>query len=266
MQTTGIQNSYYNRVIEIPYAPEQNFALEDFVVFQDEEKQEEIGTIVFMNQENRNPENIMMEAHILRKATPNDIQKDETNKERSKEAVQICLEKIIKLNLPMRLTKVDYSFSGARMNFQFTAENRVDFRELVKDLAQIFKKQIHLQQIGPRDRAKQVIAFGKCGQQTCCTRYLTKFESITMDMVREQNLENRGSDKLSGLCGKLLCCLKYEVLEYQRLKAELPAIGSLVKTKYGSGKIINLDVLNKKIRLEMTGEPSRTIAADDILD
>lgn len=265
MQTTGIKSFYYFKTIEIPYTPEHNYEIGDWVIFLDEEKQEEIGIIVFVNRESKWIDNIMQTGLVLRKATANDIQKHETNEERNCEAFDICKEKIEKHNLNMHLVKVNYSFNGTRMNFTFTAEQRVDFRELVKDLAKLFKKQIHLQQIGPRDRARVVHGMGKCGQQTCCTRYLTHFESITMDMVRTQNLENRGSEKLSGQCGKLLCCLKYEVEQYENLKKELPQVGSIIKSKESSGKVLSIDVLNQKIRLELPDQQILSVSLSDVI-
>jgi cell fate regulator YaaT (PSP1 superfamily) len=151
----------------------------------------------------------------------------------------------------MHLIRAVFSFNGLKLKFIFTAEERVDFRELVKDLAKHFKKQIHLQQIGPRDRAKHIVAYGKCGQKTCCNRYLNNFQSITMDMVRSQNLESRGSEKLSGLCGKLLCCLRYEVESYEKAKKNLPPIGSRVKTAEYEGRVISQDILNKTLKLRV---------------
>lgn len=266
METTGIKSSYYYKVIEIPTLPDHSYEIDDMVIFLDEEKQEEIGQIAFVNKKSLHQENIVPGAGILRKATPHDLQKYEANQARNEEAFNVCQQKIEKYMLNMQMIKANYSFNGARINFVFTADARVDFRELVKDLAYRLKKQIHLQQIGPRDRAKRVVGFGKCGQQTCCTRYLTKFESITMDMVREQNLENRGSDKLSGLCGKLLCCLKYEVEEYKRLRRELPPVGSIIRSSEGQGRIINIDVINQKARIEIQGAGSKFIKISDIIE
>jgi cell fate regulator YaaT (PSP1 superfamily) len=182
----------------------------------------------------------------------------------AKEASEKCKEKIKKHNLEMFLAFTEYSFDGSKINFVFTADDRVDFRDLVKDLAKTFQKQIHLQQIGPRDKARLITGRGKCGQGLCCSNWLKDLESITMDMVRSQNLESKGSSKLSGCCGKLLCCLKYEVEEYKNLKKNLPRVGNLVKLKKKNAEVIGLDILNQKVKVFCEDKSIEIVHKDDI--
>ncbi|MBI5754632.1 stage 0 sporulation protein [Candidatus Peregrinibacteria bacterium] len=248
MKILGIYDFYSAKTLKIPYVVEDSILLGDLIIFNNEENQEEIGKVLFIREGELLAED-NKQTSVLRKATAHDIQKHETNLMRNKEAFQTCLEKIEQSGMQMTLIQTSFSLSGGKINFIFTAESRVDFRDLVKELAMHFKKQIHLQQIGPRDRAKIAGGLGKCGQQLCCSRYLPRFESITMDMVRSQKMENKGSEKLSGLCGKLLCCLRYEVDLYRQLKKNLPPVGSVIATEKGLARVCGMDILNQKVKI-----------------
>lgn len=237
----------------------------DSVVYLDEESRENLGKVKISSKKSSDvsKDEIYSKYSILRKATANDLQKMETLKKLSEKAKEICLRKIEKHNLDMKLAFAEYSIDGSRINFIYTAEDRVDFRELVKDLARDLKKQIHLQQIGPRDLSKMLGGIGKCGRMKCCT-WLPKLESITMDMVRVQGLENRGISKLTGICGKLRCCIKYEVYLYSQLRKELPSIGNIIKTKKQEGRVIALDVLNQKVKVSYSDRSFAVIEAKEI--
>lgn len=262
-QTTGINCYYKNKVLHLPFhEKDEDFQPGELIILQDEEKKEEIGEIIYINKKAQVNE-ITESISILRKTTPHDLQKFRANRDLEKEAFQVCNEKIIKHNLDMRLLKVNYSFDCNKINFVFTADTRIDFRELVKDLARHFKKQIHLEQIGPRDKAREIAGFGKCGRRFCCCQFLGRLESITMDMVRLQGMENKGSEKLSGACGKLMCCLDYETQEYQTLKKQLPSIGSIVKLKDSKGEILALDILNQRLKLR-TDEGFQVVDASEV--
>ncbi|MFA4891217.1 MAG: regulatory iron-sulfur-containing complex subunit RicT [Candidatus Gracilibacteria bacterium] len=242
----------------------------DMVVFKYEDGAEEIGKVVYHEEKPRDEAIFKEKQKIIRKATAHDLQKFEANKFRGDDAIKTCTELVKKHNLMMYPFYAIYSLDGARVNIIFTADDRVDFRELVKDLAKALQKQIHLKQIGPRDKAKIVNGFGRCGRKFCCKGFLPGLESITMDMVRVQGLEGKGSSKLSGACGKLLCCLKYEVDAYKEFRAGLPLIGSYVKLKkpvfgtHDEGFVIALDILNKKVKLDLGNRDYATVKADEI--
>ena len=265
MKVVAAFDQFTRKEILIPGGENTDLKAGDFVVFHDDENRENIGRVHFSNREvPDNHERILKNYSFLRKATPNDVQKMEMFGEKAQEAIGKCKDKIEEHKLDMNLEFVEYSLDGNRINFIFTADDRVDFRELVKDLAKTFQKQIHLQQIGPRDKARIVTGRGKCGKGLCCANWLKDLESITMDMVRSQNLESKGSSKLSGCCGKLMCCLRYEVEEYKRLKRGLPKPSSIVKVKKGEGKVIGLDILNQQVKILFPDQSTETVGAADI--
>ncbi|MFC1647389.1 stage 0 sporulation family protein [Patescibacteria group bacterium] len=265
MKVVAAFDQFTRKEILIPGGENAELEAGDFVVFHDDENRENIGRVHFSNREvPDNHERILKNYSVLRKATPNDVQKMEMLREKAQEAIIKCKDKIDEHKLEMQLEFVEYSLDGNRINFIFTADDRVDFRELVKDLAKTFQKQIHLQQIGPRDKARIVTGRGKCGKGLCCANWLKDLESITMDMVRSQSLESKGSSKLSGCCGKLMCCLRYEVEEYKRLKKGLPKSGSIVKVKKGEGKVIGLDILNQQAKILFPDQSTEIVGATEI--
>lgn len=265
MKYISVFDQFTRKEILIPGADKADVEPNEFAVFHDEENRENIGKVHFANREvSEENEKINKNYSYLRKATANDIQRMEMLGEKAMEAKYKCKEKIKEHNLDMQLEFVEYSLDGNRINFIFTADDRVDFRDLVKDLAKTFQKQIHLQQIGPRDKAKIVTGRGRCGKSLCCSNWLKSLDSITMDMVRSQNLESKGSSKLSGCCGKLMCCLRYEVEEYKRLKSQLPESGSIVKVKKGEGKVIGLDILNQTAKILFPDHSFEIVKAEDI--
>ena len=182
----------------------------------------EYGTVVMPPKEVSEHEVITPLKKVLRIATPEDDKKILTNKEKELRAFDICLEKIAKHNLPMKLTNVEYTFDNSKIIFFFTAEGRVDFRELVKDLASIFRTRIELRQIGVRDEAKMLGGIGICGRPLCCHSFLGDFAPVSIKMAKEQNL-SLNPTKISGICGRLLCCLKYENDVYIQNRKELDA-------------------------------------------
>lgn len=186
---------------------------------------------------------------ILRKATADDLAKVEHYDEKREEALQKCRDLIRSQDLPMKLVDVYFSFDGSRMTFTFTAESRVDFRRLVRELTRTFQKSIRLQQIGSRDEAKMTGAIGMCGQEVCCTRFLDEFASITTDLARVQQMTHRGSERISGVCGRLMCCLNYEAEQYREWLAKMPELGSIVKTRQGKGKVIDRNLPQQTVRI-----------------
>ncbi len=181
------------------------------------------------------------EKKIVRKATPEDIEQFHSNHDREKEASRICKEKIIKHGLPMKFVDTELQFDRNRVTFYFTAEKRVDFRELVKDLAGVFRTRIELRQIGVRDEAKRLGGIGSCGRELCCARWLLEFHRIGTQHARVQNLPLNPL-KLSGQCSRLKCCLVYEVSQYIEALKRFPPLDSRVTTKMGSGRIEKVDI------------------------
>lgn len=187
---------------------------------------------------------------ILRIATPEDMERINENKKRIKHAFQTCSRKIQERKLDMKLINVEYSFDRTKLIFYFTSEGRVDFRELVKDLAYIFKVRIELKQIGVRDEARMIGGFGHCGRPLCCASFLKGFEPVTIRMAKEQNLPLNPS-KISGCCGRLMCCLGYEYKNYKKYLKGLPKEGEKINTKAGKGKVIGVNALKRKITVEL---------------
>ena len=187
---------------------------------------------------------------IVRVASGDDLKKIASNKEKSKEAYKTCLEKIEEHKLKMKLVNCEFSFDGSKILFYFTADGRVDFRNLVKDLAKIFKARIEMRQIGVRDEAKLFGGFGPCGRELCCSRFLKDFEPVTIKMAKEQNLP-LNPPKISGLCGRLLCCLSYEYKGYCELSKHLPREGDKIDTPYGKGRVIGVNILRKSVMVQV---------------
>lgn len=189
---------------------------------------------------------------ILSIATKEDMKKVATNQEEAKSAYSVGVEKIKKHGLDMKLIEVEYSFDKSKMIFYFSAEGRIDFRELVKDLAGIFRTRIELRQIGVRDEAKMLSGIGPCGRVLCCSTFLGDFMPVSIKMAKDQNL-SLNPTKISGLCGRLMCCLKYENDEYEAAKKELPDFGKRVQTPEGEGTVIGLNMLSRIIKVRLNG-------------
>ncbi|MPW25350.1 stage 0 sporulation protein [Alkalibaculum sp. M08DMB] len=190
---------------------------------------------------------------VLRIATSKDEKTYEKNKEKELKAIEICKQKVEKHKLDMKLIDVEYTFDNNKVIFYFTAEGRVDFRELVKDLASIFKIRIELRQIGVRDEAKMLGGLGPCGIPLCCSKWLGDFEPVSIKMAKEQNL-SLNPTKISGICGRLLCCLKYEQDFYEEVGKRLPSEGQRVTTPEGKGIIIKINILAESIVVKLDGE------------
>jgi len=187
---------------------------------------------------------------VIRVADEKDRIIVQENNEAAKEAFEICLKKVEEHGLEMKLVDVEYTFDRNKVIFYFTADGRVDFRELVKDLAAIFKTRIELRQIGVRDEAKMLGGIGPCGRMLCCSTFLGDFEPVSIKMAKDQNL-SLNPTKISGLCGRLMCCLKYENDEYETAKEQLPDIGEMIDTPNGKGKVVGLNILERILQVEL---------------
>ncbi len=182
---------------------------------------------------------------IVRLATEKDLRQIEENRQRAKDASRTCARKIGEHKLEMKLVGAEYAFDRSKMLFYFTAEGRVDFRELVKDLAKAFRARIELRQIGVRDEAKMLGGFGPCGRELCCCRFLRDFEPVTIKMAKDQNL-SLNPPKISGLCGRLMCCLSYEHKFYKEVSRGLPREGERIDTPEGRGKVSSVNIFKRQ--------------------
>lgn len=214
----------------------------------------ECGTVCIANTDV--PENQIIKPlrKTIRLATDEDIKRAQENRRKEKEASDICTEKIAEHKLDMKLVDVEYSFDGSKILFYFTADGRIDFRNLVKDLASIFKTRIELRQIGVRDEAKLLGGMGICGQPFCCMRFLNEFQPVSIKMAKEQGL-SLNPVKISGVCGRLMCCLKYEQDVYEELIGLTPKVGSVVKTPDGDGIVEENNILGGTVKVRLSKNP-----------
>ena len=184
---------------------------------------------------------------VVRIGTPEDEVQYEQDREKEKEAFAICEEKIVKHGLDMKLVDVEITFEHNKLIFYFTSDGRVDFRELVKELAAVFRTRIELRQIGVRDEAKMLNGIGICGRSLCCATFLGDFHPVSIKMAKEQNL-SLNPTKISGICGRLMCCLKYEEDVYEELNKKLPGVGDIISTPDGNGEILSVNVLMQNVK------------------
>lgn len=210
----------------------------------------EFGEVVLASREVEEKQITKPLKKVLRKADEKDLKKIEENRKKEKEALKTCNERIKKHKMDMKLIDVEYTFDGNKIIFYFTAEGRVDFRELVKDLASVFKTRIELRQIGVRDEAKKIGGLGPCGRPCCCSAFLGDFQPVSIKMAKEQSL-SLSPTKISGLCGRLMCCLNYEQEHYHDMCRKLPRVGHSVKTPDGSGEVAETNTLTGKVKVKM---------------
>ena len=191
---------------------------------------------------------------VIRIATAEDLQKITENKKKEQEALEICQQKINEHKLDMKLVDVEYTFDNNKILFYFTADGRVDFRELVKDLASIFRTRIELRQIGVRDESKMLGGLGICGRPFCCSTFLGEFQPVSIKMAKEQSL-SLNPTKISGTCGRLMCCLKYEQDVYEQLLKITPKVGAIVNSPDGKGQVIDSNLLTGMIKVRLDKNP-----------
>jgi len=202
---------------------------------------------------------------VLRRATDTDLQQLQHLQQFEDDALHMCSEKVREHNLPMALVKAEYSFDGSRLTFYFTADKRVDFRALVRDLARTFRTRIELRQIGPRDEAKLLGGIGPCGRLLCCSTFLPDFARVSIKMAKDQDLPLTPS-KISGVCGRLLCCLSYEHEQYVEIKGELPERGDWVQTSHGPGDVIAVNVVKETVTVDLGDGNTVDCTAKEIKD
>lgn len=213
----------------------------------------EYGNVVLGNKTLPVSELVMPLRPVIRKATSDDTRRHEENHEKEEEAAKVFSQKIVEHKLEMKLVDVEYTFDNSKLLFYFTSDGRVDFRELVKDLASIFRTRIELRQIGIRDETKMIGGLGVCGRPFCCKKFLDDFGQVSIKMAKEQNL-SLNSQKISGACGRLMCCLRYEHEAYEDALKNLPKVDSYVQTPDGNGTVTELVPLAGIVKVRLAGE------------
>jgi len=227
---------------------EDNYVVDDYVIVETE-KGLQYGKINAIISEENNEDNYK---NIIRLASKDDQKNYSKILKENCEALSKCRELVKKMNLNMSIISAEFTFEKEQLIFNFVSEERVDFRELAKKLASIYHTRIELRQIGARDKAKEVGGTGICGQKLCCTRFLNHIDAISMNMAKNQNLALNPS-KINGLCGRLLCCLQFEDDNYIECGKGLPHVGETIKTEKGEGKVVSVDILNRKCKILIDG-------------
>ena len=226
---------------------------------------EDIAEVMIPNRKIEDEKVVAPLKKVLRIANPKDMKHYEECKRKEKEAFEFCDKKIKQLNLEMKLTDVEYKFNNTKMIFFFTADGRIDFRDLVKELAANYKTRIELRQIGVRDEVKRIGGNGVCGRELCCCSFLSNFETVSIKMAKEQNLSLNIS-KLSGNCGRLMCCLKYENDVYEEKLSRLPHVGAIIKTEDGTGEIDAVETLAERVRVKIQNGDNVTYKKYNVKD
>lgn len=214
----------------------------------------ECGAVAIANKQVADDEIVHPLKKLIRKATKEDRRRLEENKRKEKEALKICEQKVAEHGLEMKLVDVEYTFDNSKILFYFTADGRVDFRALVKDLASVFRTRIELRQIGVRDESKMLGGLGVCGRPFCCSSFLGEFHPVSIKMAKEQGL-SLSPTKISGTCGRLMCCLKYEQDAYTDLIKRTPKVGAIVKTPLGKGLVVETNLLARTLKVKMDNTP-----------
>ena len=226
---------------------------------------EEYGEVLIPNRKIEDEKILEPLKKVIRIANNKDNKHYEQCKKMEKEAFKVCQEKIKKHKLDMNLIDVECKFDGSKILFYFTAEGRIDFRELVKDLAAIYKTRIELRQIGVRDQVKRIGGNGVCGRELCCCTFLRDFEAVSIKMAKEQNISLNPS-KISGNCGRLMCCLKYEDNVYEEKLSRLPHVGAIVKTEDGEGEVDSIETLKERVKVKFQNEEGYSYKRYDAKD
>ncbi|MFJ7640561.1 PSP1 domain-containing protein [Peribacillus sp. NPDC097264] len=241
----------FKKAGKIYYFDPGEFAIpkDDFVIVETV-RGVEFGKVVTARKQVDENDVVLPLKKVLRVADAKDKLIVEENKSAAEEAYYICCQKVDEHKLDMKLVDVSYTFDRNKVVFYFTADGRVDFRDLVKDLAAIFRTRIELRQIGVRDEAKMLGGIGPCGRMLCCSTFLGDFEPVSIKMAKDQNL-SLNPTKISGLCGRLMCCLKYENDEYESAKEMLPDLGEMIDTPGGKGKVVGLNILERVLQIEL---------------
>ena len=260
----GVKFKQLGKIYHFECLENETYKLEDKVIVETS-RGIEYATVV-LEEKNVEEEHLVMPLKpVLRIADENDCKIYEQNILDAQEALEICREKIKTHNLDMNLIDNEYTFDKTKLIFYFTADGRIDFRELVRDLASVFRTRIELRQIGVRDEAKKLGGFGPCGKEYCCKKWLSDFEPVTIKMAKDQGLSLNPS-KISGTCGRLFCCLKYEEENYEGIIKKMPTVNSIVMTPDGKGKVMQTMTLLEKIKVMLETEDGNVQFKEFCLD
>jgi cell fate regulator YaaT (PSP1 superfamily) len=232
-------------------------------VIVDTARGEDVGQVVVAPRQVADGEVVGQLKGILRPAEPWDLLQMQQFRDREEEALEKCRQKVAEHGLPMKVIKAEYNFDGSRLVFYFTADKRVDFRKLVRELAKTFRSRIELKQVGVRDEAKMMGDRGCCGRPLCCASFLCEFDPVSIKMAKQQDLPLSPME-ISGICGRLLCCLAYENDYYAEVKKRLPKVGDVVVTSYGSGKVTDINVLQETLSVDLGRETTVEISAEEL--
>jgi len=232
-------------------------------VIVDTEKGQVLGKALTTPQEKEKRFFLKSPRKVIRKATPEDQEQFQRNQQLEGETFTFCLQKIREKGLNMKLVKTEVLLDRSKALFYFTSGKRVDFRELVRDLAAEFRMRIEMRQIGVRDQAKMICGIGSCGRELCCAKFMNRFELVSVKMAKEQNLALNPT-KISGICGRLMCCLAYEYPSYLELKKDLPKVGKHIVTRSGKGKIVRQNVLSQTVTVELEEGGEITLHASEL--
>jgi cell fate regulator YaaT (PSP1 superfamily) len=232
-------------------------------VIVDTARGEDVGQVAVAPNQVADSELVGQLKGILRPAEPWDLLRMQHFRDREEQALEKCRQKVAEHGLPMKVIKAEYNFDGSRLVFYFTAEKRVDFRKLVRELAKTFRSRIELKQVGVRDEAKMMGDLGCCGRPLCCASFLCEFNPVSIKMAKQQDLPLSPME-ISGICGRLLCCLAYENDYYIEAKKRLPEVGDVVVTSYGSGKVTGINVLKETLSVDLGRETTVEIAAEEL--
>ncbi|HID62015.1 MAG TPA: stage 0 sporulation protein [Anaerolineae bacterium] len=233
-------------------------------VIVDTARGEDVGQVVVAPRQVADDKVVGQLKGILRRAEPWDLLQMQHFRDREEQALEKCRQKIAEYGLPMKVVKAEYNFDGSRLVFYFTAEKRVDFRKLVRELAKTFRSRIELKQIGVRDEAKMIGDLGRCGRPLCCASFLCEFNPVSIKMAKQQDLPLSPME-ISGVCGRLLCCLAYENDYYAEVKKKLPRVGDVVVTSHGAGKVVGINVLKETLSVELDSEATVEISAKELV-
>jgi len=248
---TKVVGVRFKKMGKVYYFDPQDLDLHEGLVVVETANGTECGELVFTEKEVPEDQLVAQLKKVIRQATPADEQRMAEREEKKADAMRICEEKVAAHQLEMKLIDVDIAFDGGKITFFFTADGRVDFRELVKDLAHVFRTRIELRQIGVRDETKMMGGIGACGRECCCSAFLNEFAPVSIKMAKEQSL-SLNPTKISGLCGRLMCCLKYEQHYYEEMRREMPRVGKEIATPDGPGMLLENNVLKKTCRVRVT--------------
>jgi cell fate regulator YaaT (PSP1 superfamily) len=225
---------------------------------------EEVGKVVIAPREVSEQEIVGRLKSVHRRATALDLTQMAYYQHKEREAVARCKEQIQEHNLPMKIVRAEYNYDGSRLVFFFAAEKRVDFRKLVQDLARVFRARIELRQIGVRDEAKLMGGIGKCGLALCCHTWLTDFSPVSIKLAKQQDLPLSPME-ISGVCGRLLCCLSYEKDYYDEMKGKLPKYGDVIDTPHGRGKVVEVNVIKESVNVELESQVTMEVPHQDLI-